>query len=107
MHKQLFYSVRFDNNCWYVIRRRILGKKKVAELLIQNGIDVNHMDNNNQTALHRAASQGNFCWSFYVLQLNIVTHSLIDLSQVKSELPICWSSMVPWQTSLITTDKRP
>lgn len=38
---------------------RILGKKKVAELLIRNGVDINHMDNNNQTALHRAASQGN------------------------------------------------
>lgn len=38
---------------------RILGKKKVAELLIRNGVDVNHMDINNQTALHRAASQGN------------------------------------------------
>lgn len=38
---------------------QILGKRKAAEVLLKNGIDVNQKDNKNQTALHRAAMHGN------------------------------------------------
>lgn len=66
-----FLSLSLSHNL-----HRILGKKKVAELLIRNGVDVNHMDINNQTALHRAASQGNI-WSLNRSEQNLIL-SLIN-----------------------------
>lgn len=43
----------------FLFANQILGKRKAAEVLIRNGIDINQQDHKNQTALHSAALQGN------------------------------------------------
>lgn len=82
-----------------------IGKKKVAEILIQNGIDVNKMDHNNQTALHRAALRGN-CTNWFstcvfrssqirfiagkkrVADLLVKNNATIDVVDIEGQTPL-------------------